>query len=248
MQPVDELRNQLRLVPATGHPLFEGKFSPLGSLAWYSHLLAPPRRDWPTHTRITGFPFYDRQEARSDLDSRLAEFLVNGDPPVVFTLGTTTVLGAGDFFDQSALAVRRLGCRAVLLVGAQSPSGVRTSLSDSIFVGDYASYATLFPRAAVTVHQGGIGTIGQALRAGRPSLIVPFHYDQPDNAQRVAKLGVARVLDRKLYTAERAGAELRRLLSDTVYSARAAEIGQAIRNEDGIAGACDGLEEFAAGA
>ncbi len=244
MKPVDELRSRLGLAPAAQHPLFEGKFSPYASLAWFSRLLTPPQPDWPPNTRITGFPFYDRQETHHSLDSRLSEFLEKGEPPVVFTLGTAVVLGAGDFFEQSVSAVRRMGCRAVLLGGAQSPSRVGIRLPETIFETDYAPLSALLPRAIAAVHHGGIGTTAQALRAGCPSLIVPFVYDQPDNARRAAKLGVARVLDRELYTAKRAQAELMRLLSDGSSSARAVEIGQEVRKEDGVAAACDGLEEI----
>ena len=49
---------------------------------------------------------------------------------------------------------------------------------------DYAPFSLLFPRAAAIVHHGGIGTTGQAMRSGRPSLVMPCAWDQPDNAER----------------------------------------------------------------
>ena len=246
MKPVDELRSRLGLAPAVAHPLFDGIFSPYGSLAWFSRLLAAPQPDWPARTHITGFPFYDRQRPDSGLDSRLSEFLKKGEPPIVFTLGASTVLHAGDFFEQSLLAAHRLRSRAVLLVGPQARRKKWKSLPPTIFVTDYAPFSELLPHAAATVHQGGVGTTAEALRAGRPTLIVPHSHDQPDNAERVARLGVARVLYQKLYTAERAIAELTHLLSDNSYSAKAAAVGRMIRTENGVAAACDALEELAA--
>jgi UDP:flavonoid glycosyltransferase YjiC (YdhE family) len=66
-----------------------------------------------------------------------------------------------------------------------------------------------------------------------------------DNDVRARKLGVARVVDRRSYAAKRTQAELTRLLSESYYSSRAADIGQAIRNEDGVGAACDALEALA---
>ena len=242
-KPVDRLRARLGLAPATGHPLIEGAFSPYGTLAWFSRLFARPQPDWPPHTRITGFPFYDRQQAGESLDPSLAEFLRSGEPPVVFTLGTSAVMDAGDFFKHSLRAAIGMGRRAVLLVGPQARNLGR--LPDTVFVADYAPYSDLLPHAAATVHQAGIGTTAQALRAGRPMLAVPFSHDQPDNAERVSNLGVARILYRNCYTAERAQAELCELLSGP-YANRAAELGREIRTEDGVGTACAMLEQLAA--
>ncbi len=245
MKPVDELRCRLGLRATPGHPLFEGKFSPFGSLAWFSPLLASPQPDWPPHTRVTGFPFYDGCKD-SRIDSRLQEFLRNGTPPVVFTLGSAVVLDAGDFFEVSTDAALRLGCRAVLLTGPAARTR-KPEVPDTIFVTDYAPYSDLLPHAAATVHHGGIGTTAQGLRAGRPMLVVPHRDDQPDNAERVARLGVARVVNRRSYTAARAEKELARLLCDRDCSTAAARIAQEIRAEDGTSAACDALEEIAAG-
>jgi UDP:flavonoid glycosyltransferase YjiC (YdhE family) len=76
-------------------------------------------------------------------------------------------------------------------------------------------------------------------------LVVPFVSDQLDNAVRARELGVARVVDKRSYTAKRVQAELTRLLSETSYSSRAADLGQKIRNEDGMGAACDALEALA---
>jgi UDP:flavonoid glycosyltransferase YjiC (YdhE family) len=92
------------------------------------------------------------------------------------------------------------------------------------------------------VHHGGVGTTGLAMRSGRPMLVVPFAHDQPDNAARLTRLGVARTLDPRRYTPARAEAELRLLLDDPAYSQRATEVGGQVREEDGVRAACDALE------
>jgi rhamnosyltransferase subunit B len=104
---------------------------------------------------------------------------------------------------------------------------------------EYAPHAGLFPRAAAIVHHGGVGTTAAALRAGRPMLVVPHAHDQPDNADRCRRLGVARVLDATRYTAQRAAAHLTALIADPSYSRRARAIAEQIAHERGVETAAD---------
>jgi len=238
--PVDALRRDLGLAPS-GHPLFEGQFAPLGTLALFSSVMGRPQPDWPVRTTVTGFVFYDRY-GRLPID--LARFLDAGDPPIVFTLGSTAVgaLGSEAFYADSVAAALALGRRAVLLVGRAEAGRPRSPLPETIIAVDYAPHAELFPRAAVVVHHGGAGTNGQGLRAGRPALIVPHAHDQPDNALRATRIGVARSVDARRYSARRAIAELDRLLTASRYAAAAADVGRRVRAEDGVATACDAIE------
>jgi len=241
VEPVDRLRAELGLPPGE-NPIFEGQFSPYLNLALFSALFGPPQPDWPARTVVTGFPFYDRFSAGTGMPKELERFLQDGPPPVVFTLGTSAVVIAEDFYLKSVEAARLLGRRAVLLVGPEGWNRLPDPLPEGVLACPYAPHSELFPRAAALVHQGGVGTTGQGLRSGRPSLVVGFAHDQPDNGMRVQRLGCGRVLVRSQYTARRAAAELRRLLEDPSYAARAAEVGERVRAEDGAAAACDALE------
>ncbi len=112
-------------------------------------------------------------------------------------------------------------------------------LPHDIFPVNYAPYSDLFPLAAAIVHQGGIGTVAQGLRAGRPTLVMPYAFDQPDNALR---LGTSRTLSRKKYTARRAARELKRLLAERLYETRAAGIARELQHENGAVTAVDAIE------
>ena len=188
-RPVLQLRERLGL-STNANPVIEGQFSPFGTLALFSPQFAPPQPDWPVNTMTTGFVSYDKRGkgfgAESSLDG-LNAFLAAGSAPVVFTLGSSAVMAAGPFFEESSKAAEKLGVRAVMLIGRNQ--SVPTSGSSSIYITDYAPYSELLPRAAATVHQGGIGTTAQALKAGRPMIVVPWAHDQPDNAERCRKLG-----------------------------------------------------------
>jgi rhamnosyltransferase subunit B len=96
------------------------------------------------------------------------------------------------------------------------------------------------------VHTCGIGTLAQALRSGRPQLIVPAAFDQFDNAARAGRLGVGRVLPFQHVTADRLATELQRLLSTRAYERAASDVRAAVANEDGAAAACDAMERLVA--
>jgi rhamnosyltransferase subunit B len=241
-EPVKRLRAELGLPPGAD-PLFEGQHSPGLVLALFSDLLGAPQPDWPTNTRATGFLFYDRLEKGQGISTELARFLDAGPPPIVFTLGTSAVMDAGNFYVESTAAAKELGRRAVLLVGLDLGNLPAGALPAGVAAFDYAPFSGLFPRAAAIVHQGGAGTTAQAMRAGRPMLVVPFAHDQQDNAARTERLGIARQVSRTKYTARRVAAELRGLLEDGRYTAKAEEVGRQIRSEDGVAAACDAIEE-----
>ncbi len=231
--PIFRFRQELGL-PAGPHPLFEGQHSPLLALALFSGIIGEPQADWPRSARQTGFCFLD--DAR-EMPDDLRQFLDEGPPPVVFTLGSAAVLTAGDFFVQSARAIERLGCRAVFIAGKES----RITPSDRVFVAPYAPYSQVFGRAAVIVHQGGVGTTAQGLRAGRPALIVPFAHDQPDNAMRVARAGAGRSIPRSRYTAARAAEAIRDLLQDGRYARKARLAAERVAAEDGVDAACNAI-------
>jgi len=233
--PVAALARELGL-PDAGNPLFTGQFSPHGTMALFSPIFGPPQQDWPPRATATGFVFHDQSE---NLDSGLRTFLDAGEPPVVFTLGTSAAGAPGRFYDESARAVEILGCRAVMLIGQFPPASADRTWPPGVFATAYAPHAPLFRRAAAVVHHGGVGTLAQALRAGRPMLVVPHAHDQPDNAFRAKALGVARVIDASRYRAAPVARHLRALLGDSAYRVRAGKVGRAVAAEQGCDVACD---------
>ena len=237
------MRRELGL-PRGANPLFDAKHSPYLVLALFSRVLGTEQKDWPERTRITGFCYYDADAGNAALPPELERFLAAGEPPVVFTLGSAAVLAAGRFYEFSARAAIRLGIRAVLLIGTDPRNRLKTTLPESICVAEYAPYSALFNRAAMVVHQGGVGTTAQCLRAGKPMLIMPFSHDQPDNARRMMRLKVARVMQRGNYTPMRVARRLRSMLADPLLARGAESVAQQLSHEDGVGAACDALEEL----
>lgn len=221
------------------NPLFEGK-SDLLNLAMFSKVIGTPQPDWHPATIQTGFCFYDGQNDLGNMPEKLGEFLENGEPPLVFTLGSAAVMDARDFYVESIKAAQILERRAVMLYGVfnESPLG----LNENIVGFDYAPYSQIFPKAACVIHQGGIGTTSQVLRAGVPMLVMPYSHDQPDNAARCERIGVARSISRDGYTGAKAAREIKHLLTDLSYKANALKTADIVKSEHGTKVACDAIE------
>lgn len=240
-EPIYALRRELGLPPGS-NPIFEAKHSPHLVLALFSRVLGVEQKDWPPNTLITGFCFYDSDAGNAALPPHLEEFVSSGEPPVVFTLGSAAVLAAGPFYEISARAAKRLGGRAVLLIGTDPRNRPKQTLPDSICVAEYAPYSALFNRASLVVHQGGVGTTAQCLRAGKPMLIMPYSHDQPDNARRMTRLGVARTIQRSRYAPARVARLLHSMLAKPGLALNAEAAARRIAWENGVETACNALE------
>lgn len=203
---------------------------------WYN----PPQADWPPNSYLPGFPLLT--VGNETFDSReLDAFLDHGTPPIVFTQSSVT-LDAVDFFRVSVEAAQALNRRAVLLTphGEQIPQPLPAGVRHF----SYVPLERLLPRSAAHVHHGGVGTIAHTLSAGVPQLTVPMVYDQPDNAQRLLKLGVSEYLSKRGYKTARVVRKLNGLLASAEVAENCRRYAQKMRESDAIDNACDALEKL----
>ncbi|NBW11459.1 MAG: glycosyltransferase [Caulobacteraceae bacterium] len=246
-RPMNAIRADLGLPSTKDNIIFDAGRSADMSLGLYSPLLSPRYPDAPANFDVVGYAAWDSETGSpSALSPELEAFLKAGPPPLVFTLGSAAVHIPGDFYVESLKAARRLGRRAVLLVGPDGDLSLGAGDPD-VHTAAYAPYSLLFPRAAVVVHQGGIGTVHQALRGGRPQLVVPHLGDQYDNAARVVRLHCGETLARDRYRADAVAPILSRLEGDPGMIAAADAIGPQVRAEDGAAAAADKISALIAG-
>ncbi len=106
----------------------------------------------------------------------------------------------------------------------------------------YAPYSQVFPFAAAVVHQGGVGTTAQAIKAGCPQLIVPHAFDQPDNGARIKRLRLGLTLNKNRYDAAQATSRLLYLLGDSTIRAAVKQASAVLQMEDGAKSAADAIE------
>lgn len=230
---LNEIRSGLGVGPCRGDLFFDGLKHADLALGLYSPLLSPRQSDAPANYHVVGYAPYDSEAGGpAALPDALMRFLDAGAPPVVFTLGSAAVNIPGDFYHHGLNAARAAGRRAVLLVGANGDTTIADG--EDVIAIPYAPFSLLFPRAAAIVHQGGVGTVQQALRAGVPQIVVPHLGDQYDNAARIVRMGCGRSIKLKDYAAA-IGITLPALLADQGIGAQCTTIGTQARIEDGAA-------------
>lgn len=161
--------------------------SPERVICAFPDWFAAPQPDWPQNTVCTAFPRLESRPGET-LDPALQAFLDAGPAPIAFTPGSAMAHGR-QFFERALAACAQLGQRAVLVTPFRDQ--LPAQLPPFAWHASYVPFDLLLPQVAAFVHHGGIGTSAKVLAAGKPQLVVPFAFDQPDNAARLIKLGVA---------------------------------------------------------
>jgi sterol 3beta-glucosyltransferase len=196
--------------------------------------------DWGEHISLTGWWYSDEPAWQPPPD--LVRFLATGSAPVFIGFGSMPVSDPRKITALIVDAVRISGLRAILHAGW---AGLGGELPPAIFPITYAPYDWLFPRMAATVHHGGSGTSGMAFRAGVPTLVVPFGFDQFYWGARAYELGVGpRPLAFRKLTAEALATAMQEAVSNSAMRRQAASLGRKLSGEDGIGRAVELIERL----
>lgn len=209
-----------------------------GTIYAYSPAVLPKPADWGTDVLVSGYWFLDDPDWLPD--DALRTFLAAGPKPVYVGFGSMPGIDPNELtaFVQEALA--KTGKRGLLAIGGGALA--EAVLSPNIHLIKAAPHDRLLPFVSATVHHGGAGTTAASLRAGVPTTIMPFFGDQPFWGRRVKELGVGPApLDRKTVAADALAAALV-AMDDPGMRQRAADLGDAIRNEHGVTAAIEFIE------
>jgi sterol 3beta-glucosyltransferase len=216
--------------------------SPLPRLYAYSETVLPRPSDWGPETVATGY--WDLgPEPGWRPGSDLERFLAAGPPPVYAGFGSMPLDDPAHTAREVVAGLRAIGARGLL----DGPLGAALEPAGDMLAIEGVPHHWVFERVAAVVHHGGAGTTGAGLRAGRPTLIVPYGVDQPFWARTVYARGASpRPLEPKKLDAKRLAAALEQALGDPI-AARAAELGRLLRREDGVANAVERINHAIAG-
>ncbi|MGD8726211.1 MAG: glycosyltransferase [Gemmatimonadales bacterium] len=237
-------RDVLGLPPMTPRaPFAEMRRRNTPTLYGYSPTLLPEPSDWPTATHVTGYWSLE-MDADWEPSTELLAFLDAGSPPVYVGFGS---MHARDVERQTRLVVEalaRAGQRGIVLTGWGALSAA--DLPRHVFAVDAIPHDWLFPRTSAVVHHCGAGTTGAGLRAGVPTVPIPFFADQPFWGRCLHGLGVAsKPIPFRRLSVERLTGAIRHAVANPAVRDRAAEVGERVRSENGVARAVELVERYA---
>lgn len=241
-QPLRAIINRWRTETLNLPPLpFQGldrkRRHRLSTLYGFSAAVIPRPADWPACSHVTGYWFLDRPSGWRP-PAELVDFLEAGPAPVYVGFGSMIPRDAETLTRVVIRALAKAGQRGVLMTGWAGLS--QEDLPYDVFKTDSIPHDWLFPRMAAVVHHGGAGTTAAGLRAGVPSVVVPFFADQPFWAHRLHVMGVApSPIPHKRLTEDRLASAIREATGKEEMRKRAAAVGEQIRTEDGVARAVE---------
>lgn len=211
----------------------------------YSPHVVPVPPDWPPHVVTTGY-WHLESDSTWQPPEDLVDFLAGGPPPVYIGFGSMLFNEPEAKSRIVVEALQRAGQRGIVAAGWGGLTA--DSLPDTIHLIDQAPHDWLFPRMAAVVHHGGAGTTAVGLRAGKPTIVVPFFGDQSFWGNRVHTLGTGPApIPQKKLTAEGLANAIRQATTDPAIQRAASDAGEVILAEDGVARAVEFIETQLAG-
>lgn len=208
------------------------------TLALFPEFFAPPQPDWPANTHLTGPISWDPPNDPQAVQT-LAEFIKPGRKPIVVLAGSAGP-ESNAFYDGWIQATKKLDRQMILL--EKNHNKIPTSLPDHVFHARYFPIDQVLDRAALIAHSGGVGTTLRSLKSGTPQILFPKVNDQPDNANRVRKIGVGRIIDQKHRTADQIAVSISEVIDDPVILANCASMRAGFTDSDPVQMSCDLIE------
>lgn len=200
---------------------------------WY----ACRAKDWPANLYLLNFPLANsRCEAAREIFDQCCQQLGS---PIIFTAGS------GRASAEQLFTVGRKVCEQLrvpgMFVGGRDSAGL---LQGSVLCEhiDYIDFEYAFSKAKLVVHHGGIGTVAQAVKAGIAQLICPVKYDQPDNADRIYRLGLGTYVLPEQFSAENIAPMIHSMLEQAPNATALKRYAFAMTEVDAVSDACDLIE------
>jgi sterol 3beta-glucosyltransferase/vancomycin aglycone glucosyltransferase len=228
-------------LPSPRHAIPDVIFSERLKLHAASPTLCPPAPDWSEIHQVCGEFFVSDQLEPWTPSAALQTFLDESAPPVLISLGSMEHMAPERARNLLMAAAREARVRAILQTKRDSPEG----RDGDLYFLPWAPHRHLLVSCSVAVHHGGAGTTHAALRAGRPSVVLPFIFEQKLWASRLEQLGAASAfVSFWKATPSKIASRIREAAESDAMRARGAELARAMAAEDGTGRATQLLEDL----
>ena len=208
-----------------------------------SHVIPRPK-DWAEWLYVTGYWFIDLADDYQPTEE-LEDYLEQGPPPVCFGFGSMTLPNPENLTHFILSALKKTCQRGIILSG-WGEIGRSVGIKDSLhaFAIKEVPHDWLFPQVSAVVHHAGASTTAAVLRAGIPSVTVPFFADQPVWGEKLTRLGVSpQPIPYKKVSEETLAEAIKVVLGSEKMRLKAQELGEKIRGEDGVANAIEAFHQ-----
>ena len=210
-----------------------------------SQVLMPPDPSWGDHIHVTGYWYHPEEAAIGYKEPKeLADFLSAGEKPVFVAFGKAESPELAELQFLTLEALKRTGIRAI--VQAFQMAEKERINTDKLFFIDSVPHPYIFEKVKAVVHHGGNTTNGMGLRAGLPTLVIALALDQYFYGRMDHRVGCGPkplYIRKKLCSIEEIADSLKDLVSGK-YDAKAQEVSQRIRKENGVVTAADAIEKY----
>lgn len=208
-------------------------------LAFFPEWYGMRPKDWPADVKCLGFHLANRPN--NTLRAEVDEILSRLESPIVFTSGTP-VKDVTEIFREGRKICEQLQIPGLFVggdIGKEALAG-----SDLCAHMSYVDFEYLLPKVRAIVHHGGVGTTAQAIQAGIPQFIRPIKYDQPDNANRISKLGLGAYVMLEHFKAELVAPMISDLLGKAKNSQALRDYSADVKSSNAIVHAGDLIEQL----
>lgn len=202
----------------------------------------PTPDDWYDEAILTGYWFLDHDENYIPSPD-LIDFIKAGKPPIYIGFGSIAGTDPQKTTRIVMDALKKSGQRAILATGWGGM--VTTSLPSTVFRIESAPHSWLFKHVSAVVHHGGAGTTAAGLRAGKPTIILPFTADQPFWGEKIHQAGLGpEPIHQKKLTADNLAQAITTAVTDTKIRTNAEAIAEKLSVENGIENALQFIEKI----